>query len=110
MPHAHTHPRNPQTYPQVYLLNVGLPLPDGREIVTEYNYVEERSQGDSVCYAHTCKQRTGDGHELEVGGWVGVVVVLCRLVRWGEIFVAFVVLGVCIMVKRVGDDRWRDRL
>ncbi len=52
---------------QVYLVNVGLPLPDGRHIVTEYNYVEERSQGDeAVCYAHTCKQRLDDGHEAEV--------------------------------------------
>lgn len=45
---------------------MGLPLPDGQQIVTEYNYVEERSQGASVCYAHTCKQRLGDGHEAEV--------------------------------------------
>lgn len=62
--HVHVHTR-PSTC-QIYLFNVGQPLPDGGRIAMEYNYVEERSQGDSVCYAHTCKQRLDDGHEAEV--------------------------------------------
>ncbi|EKU20288.1 hypothetical protein NGA_2017900, partial [Nannochloropsis gaditana CCMP526] len=51
---------------KVYLMNVGRPLPDGRKVSVEYNYVEERSQDGSVAYAHTSKQRLDDGHEAEL--------------------------------------------
>ncbi len=51
---------------KIYLVSPALPLPDGRKIITEYNYVEERSQFGSVAYAHTSKQRLDDGHEAEL--------------------------------------------
>lgn len=73
---------------QIYLLNVGQPLPDGRRTVTEYNYVEERSQGDSVCYAHTVKERLDDGHEAEVR------VVVCMVVAMVVVVIAN--RGVCV--------------
>jgi hypothetical protein len=44
---ARTHTHTP--IHQVYLVTTEGQLPDGREVQTEYNYVEERSQQDGVC-------------------------------------------------------------
>lgn len=52
---------------QIYLVNIGVPLPDGRKVVTRYNYIEERTQDGGFAYAHTNKRRLEDGHEAEVG-------------------------------------------